>query len=293
MSRLAHLRDAVAPLALVEDGKIAPLAERLGGIGTLDELLTAGPEARELLAATTLADLPEAVAIEPGTLAAPLRAPSKIACVGLNYHDHCRETGMDPPAKPLIFAKFLSSLIGPDEAITWDPEVTQQVDWEAELAVVVGSRIHRASPAEAMAGVFGYTAANDVSARDVQFSDVQWVRGKSLDTFCPVGPWVVTAEEFGDPGDKALQCRVDGELKQDSNTAEMIFGTAEILSFLSHSFTLFPGDLVLTGTPWGCGGFREPPVFLAPGETVEVELEGVGTLRNPVVAFDSTEGNGR
>lgn len=293
MSRLAHLRDADAPLALVEDGKAAPLAEHLGGIGTLDELLVAGDEAREALAATTITDLPDAVAIEPGTLAAPLRAPSKIACVGLNYHDHCRETGMDAPERPLIFAKFLSSLIGPDEAISWDPEVTQQVDWEAELAVVVGSTIHRASPEEAMAGVFGYTAANDVSARDVQFSDVQWVRGKSLDTFCPVGPWVVTAEEFGDPQAKALKCRVDEEVKQDSNTAEMIFGVAEILSFLSHSCTLVPGDLILTGTPWGCGGFRKPPVFLAPGETVEVEVEGVGTLRNPVIPFDSTAGNGR
>jgi 2-keto-4-pentenoate hydratase/2-oxohepta-3-ene-1,7-dioic acid hydratase in catechol pathway len=291
VSKLAHLAGADAPLALVEDGKAAPLADHLGGIATLDELLVAGAEAREKVAATTLADLGEAVTIGEGTLAAPLRAPSKIACVGLNYHDHCRETGMDPPARPLIFAKFLSSLIGPDEPITWDPEVTSQVDWEAELAVIVGETIRRATPEEAMAAVYGYTAANDVSARDVQFSDVQWVRGKSLDTFCPVGPLVVTADEYGDPQDKALQCRVDGEVKQDSNTKEMIFGVAEILSFLSHSCTLVPGDLVLTGTPWGCGGFREPPVFLAPGETVEVELEGVGVLRNPVVDFDSSRGN--
>jgi 2-keto-4-pentenoate hydratase/2-oxohepta-3-ene-1,7-dioic acid hydratase in catechol pathway len=293
MSRLAHLADVDAPLALVEGGKAAPLADRLGGIGTLDELLTAGPEVREVIAGTTLADLGDAIEIGVGTLAAPLRAPSKIACVGLNFHDHCRETGMDPPERPLIFSKFLSSLIGPDAPITWDPELTSQVDWEAELAVVIGATIRRASPAEAMAGVFGYTAANDVSARDIQFSDVQWVRGKSLDTFCPVGPWVVSADEFGDPQDKRLSCRVDGEVKQDSNTSEMIFGVAEILSFLSHSCTLVPGDLVLTGTPWGCGGFREPPVFLAPGATVEVEVEGIGKLRNPVVDFDSTRGNAR
>lgn len=293
MSRLAHLRGADAPLALVEDGKVAPLAERLGGIGTLDELLSSGPEVREAVVGTTLADLPDPIQVEAGTLAAPLRAPSKIACVGLNYHDHCRETGMDAPERPLIFAKFLNSLIGPDEPISWDPGVTEQVDWEAELAVVVGTTIRRASPAEAMEGVFGYTAANDISARDVQFSDAQWVRGKSLDTFCPVGPWVVTAEEFGDPHDKALRCRVDGDLKQDSNTAEMIFGVAEILSFLSHSCTLVPGDLILTGTPWGCGGFGKPPTYLAPGDTVEVEVEGVGSLRNPVVPFDSTAGNGR
>ena len=291
MSKLAHLSGVDAPLALVEDGKVAPLADRLGGIGTLDELIVADPDAHTLVANTTLADLGEAVPVEEGTLAAPLRAPSKIACVGLNYHDHCRETGMDPPERPLIFAKFLSSLIGPDEPITWDPEVTSQVDWEAELAVIVGQTIQRAHPGGGDGRRLRLHRRNDVSARDVQFSDVQWVRGKSLDTFCPVGPWVVTAEEYGDPQSKALQCRVDGEVKQDSNTAEMIFGVAEILSFLSHSCTLVPGDLILTGTPWGCGGFREPPVFLAPGETVEVEVEGVGVLRNPIVDFDSSKGN--
>ena len=293
MSRFGHLRDSDAPLALIEGDLAAPLAPHLDGIGTLDELAAAGPAALETARGLTVGELDGAVTIEPGTLAAPLRAPSKIACVGLNFHDHCRETGMDPPERPLIFAKFLSSLSGPDDPITWDPEITSQVDWEAELAVVVGSTLRRASREEALEGVFGYTAANDVSARDVQFSDVQWVRGKSLDTFCPVGPSVVTADEFGDPQVKHLACRVDGEVKQDSSTAEMIFGVGEILSFLSHSCTLVPGDLVLTGTPWGCGGFRDPAVFLEAGQTVEVEVEGIGTLRNPVVGFDSTRGDGR
>ena len=293
MSRLGHLRDAESPLALIEGDLAAPLAPHLDGVGTVDELAAAGPAALDVVRGLAVADLDGAVTIGPGTLAPPLCAPSKIACVGLNFHDHCRETGMDPPERPLIFAKFLSSLSGPDDPITWDPEITSQVDWEAELAVVVGSTLRRASAEQALAGVFGYTAANDVSARDVQFSDVQWVRGKSLDTFCPVGPSVVTADDFGDPQGKHLECRVDGEVKQDSTTAEMIFGVAEILSFLSYSCTLMPGDLVLTGTPWGCGGFRKPPVFLAPGETVEVEVEGIGILRNPVVAFDSTRGDGR
>lgn len=288
MSRLAHLRDSTEPLALVEDDRVAPFAE-LSGFAGIDELAAAGQAGLDAVASLAEEAMAAAVPLEDGMLAAPLLAPPKIACVGLNFHDHCRETGMEPPAKPLIFAKFLSSLIGPEEPITWDPELTSEVDWEAELAVVIGATLRRSSPEEAMEGVFGYTCANDVSARDLQFGDGQWVRGKSLDTFCPVGPTVVTADEFGDPQAKRLRCLVDGEVKQDSSTAEMIFGVAEILSFLSHSCTLVPGDLVLTGTPWGCGGFRTPPTFLAPGEVVEVEVEDIGVLRNPVVAFDRAE----
>jgi 2-keto-4-pentenoate hydratase/2-oxohepta-3-ene-1,7-dioic acid hydratase in catechol pathway len=276
--RFAHLRDAERPLAVVDGDRVAPLA--LDGIGTIDELIAAGPDAWESARAAAEAD--QGAPLTPGMLAAPLTAPSKIACVGLNYHDHCRETGMEPPERPLIFAKFNSSLTGPDSAIKWPEGLTSQVDWEAELAVVIGRRIKAASESEALDAVFGYTAANDVSARDLQFSDQQWVRGKSLDTFCPVGPVLVTPDEFGDPQDKRLLARVNGETMQDSTTGEMIFGVAEIVSFLSHACTLEPGDLVLTGTPWGVGGFRDPPIFLAPGDTVEIEVEGVGVLNNEV-----------
>ena len=276
--RLAHLKDTERPLAVVDGDRVAPLS--LDGIATVDELIAAGPDAWE--SARNAASSHQGEALRAGMLAAPLAAPSKIACVGLNYHDHCRETGMEPPERPLIFAKFNSSLTGPDAPIEWPDDLTDQVDWEAELAVVIGRRTKRASESDALDAIFGYTAANDVSARDLQFSDQQWVRGKSLDTFCPVGPVVVTPDEFGDPQDKRLLARVNGETMQDSTTAEMIFGVAEIVSFLSHACTLEPGDLILTGTPWGVGGFRDPPVFLKPGDSVEIEVEGVGVLANDV-----------
>ena len=276
--RLAHLKAAARPLAVVEGDRVAPL--ELDGIATIDDLVAGGPDAWEAARAAAAGGPGEPLA--PGMLDAPLRAPSKVACVGLNYRDHCRETGMAAPERPLIFAKFPSSIIGADEPVEWPGELTQQVDWEVELAVVIGRRTRRASESEALDAVFGYTAANDVSARDLQFADQQWVRAKSIDGFCPLGPVIVTPDEFGDPQQKRLAARVNGETMQDSTTAEMIFGVAEIVSFLSQACTLEPGDLILTGTPWGVGGFRDPPVFLQPGDTVEVEVEGIGVLANEI-----------
>jgi 2-keto-4-pentenoate hydratase/2-oxohepta-3-ene-1,7-dioic acid hydratase in catechol pathway len=278
--RLAHLNAAARPLAVVEGDRVAPLA--MDGLATVDDLIGAGPDAWEAARAASATALEAGEALRPGMLDAPLASPSKIACVGLNYRDHCRETGMAAPERPLIFAKFPSSLVGPDTAIEWPNGLTEQVDWEVELAVVIGRRIRHAGAAEALDAIFGYTAANDVSARDLQFADQQWVRAKSIDSFCPLGPVIVTPDEFGDPQDKRLITRVNGDAMQDSTTAEMIFGVAEIISFLSRACTLEPGDLILTGTPWGVGGFRDPPVFLAPGDTVEVEVEGVGVLANNV-----------
>jgi 5-carboxymethyl-2-hydroxymuconate isomerase len=226
------------------------------------------------------------VALGPGDLDVPLRRCAKVACVGLNYADHIRETGLETPTRPLIFAKFASSVIASGEPLRWAADLTTQVDWEAELTVVIGRRMKDVEPEEALDGVFGYTVANDVSARDLQFADGQWVRAKSIDTFCPLGPVIVTADEFGDPQQKRILSRVNGELMQDSTTAEMIFSAAEIISFLSRSCTLEPGDLILTGTPWGVGGFRTPPVFLQAGDVVEVEVEGIGVLSNPVGGAD-------
>jgi 5-carboxymethyl-2-hydroxymuconate isomerase len=214
---------------------------------------------------------------------APLR-PRKVVAIGLNYADHCREAGMDAPRSPLVFAKWPSSVIGPDESIVVDSGLTERVDWEVELAVVIGRRLRNVAEADALAGVFGYTVANDVSARDVQFGDGQWVRGKSFDTFCPLGPAIVTADEVSDPQALALRTRVNGETVQDSNTAEMIFGVAQLIAFCSRSFTLEPGDVVLTGTPWGCGEFMDPVRSLAPGDVVECEVDGIGVLSNPVAA---------
>jgi len=209
--------------------------------------------------------------------------PGKIVAIGLNYMDHVRESGAEPPAKPLVFTKFTTSLIGDGEEIRIPKGLTERVDWEVELAVVIDRDARNVSEADALSYVRGYTVANDVSARDLQFADVQWVRAKSLDTFCPLGPVLVTADEIPDPQALRLICRVNGEVMQDANTDLMIFGVAELISFCSRSFTLEPGDVILTGTPWGCGEFMEPKRSLAAGDVVECEIEGIGTLRNPVV----------
>jgi 2-keto-4-pentenoate hydratase/2-oxohepta-3-ene-1,7-dioic acid hydratase in catechol pathway len=194
--RCAHLNAAERPLGVVEGNRVAAL--EMDGIATVDELIAAGPDMWDAARAAAAPALERgSEPLKPGMLDAPLRAPSKIACVGLNYHDHCRETGMAAPDRPLIFAKFPSSLVGPDAAIESPDGLTEQVDWEAELAIVIGRRIRHANAAEALEAIFGNTAANDVSARDLQFADQQWVRAKSIDTFCPVGPVIVTPDEFG------------------------------------------------------------------------------------------------
>jgi 5-carboxymethyl-2-hydroxymuconate isomerase len=267
----------------VSNGTSHPVLERDGALLSLD--VRAGTSLLDVIAAGADA-LPApragAAPLKGARIAAPLR-PGKIVAIGLNYMDHVRETGMDKPASPLVFTKFTSSVIGDGEEIRIDRAITRRVDWEVELAAVIGRRMTRVSEADALDHVFGYTAANDVSARDVQFSDGQWVRGKSLDTFCPLGPVIVTADEIPDPQALALRTLVNGEAVQDSSTSEMVFGVAELLSFCSHSFTLEPGDVVLTGTPWGCGEFMEPIRSLSAGDVVAVEIERIGTMTNPVV----------
>lgn len=213
-------------------------------------------------------------------LLAPVPRPGKVVAIGRNYKEHAAEEGADPPSAPLIFAKWPSSVIGHDAEIRWDPQLAGQVDYEAELAVVIGRRARGVTTRDALDYVLGYTCLDDISARDLQFGDGQWVRGKSLDTFCPMGPWIVTTDEIPDPQGLAIRCLVDGEVLQDANTAQMFFGVAEIVSYCSRSFTLEPGDVIATGTPAGVGAFRTPPRFLADGERVAVEIEGVGRLEN-------------
>lgn len=275
--RLAQTAGAPGrPVAVVGDG-VVPVDDPERGIHTLDDLVRAGPEALEAASGRAAAGQPA-----PAERAAPLTRPSKIVCVGLNYRDHAREAELELPAEPLLFAKFPSTIIGPGEAIAWPEGLTSQVDWEAELAVVVGAALRDADVEECADAVFGYTVANDVSARDLQFGDGQWTRGKSLDGFCPLGPEIVTADEVADPHALAIRTRVNDELVQDSNTSEMVFGIDQILSFCSHAFTLSPGDLVLTGTPAGVGGFQKPARFLDAGDSVEVEVEGIGVLPSPI-----------
>ena len=214
------------------------------------------------------------------TLAAPVTRPSKIIGIGLNYKDHAEEQKAKVPDVPVIFAKFPTTLIGPNEAIAWDAKVTGKVDFEGELAVVIGSRIQNCPESEALEAVFGYTCANDVSARDLQFRDIQLLRGKSLDTFCPLGPWIVTGDEIPNPNALKIQSWLNGRLMQDGNTSLMIFSIPVLVSFLSRHFTLLPGDVILTGTPRGVGVFRNPPVFMKEGDEVAVEIERVGRLVN-------------
>ncbi len=213
----------------------------------------------------------------------PIERPGKIVCVGLNYRAHAEEQGAKLPERPMLFAKWATALAGPGDPIPL-PSITQAVDYEGELAVVIGSRVKGVSAGNALEAVRGYLCANDVTARDLQQADRQFTRSKSLDGFCPIGPALVPAADVGDPQSLRLRTLVNGEVRQDTSTADMIFGVAELIAFVSEAITLEPGDLLLTGTPSGVGVFRDPPVFLADGDEVTVEIERVGSLTNPVRA---------
>jgi len=213
----------------------------------------------------------------------PIERPGKIVCVGLNYRAHAEEQGAQLPERPLLFAKWPTALSGPGDPILLPP-ITSAVDYEGELAVLIGSRVKGVSAANALEAVRGYLCANDVTARDLQRADRQFTRSKSLDGFCPVGPAFVPAADVGDPQSLRLRTLVNGEVRQDSSTSDMIFTVAELIAFVSEAITLEPGDLLLTGTPSGVGVFRDPPVFLADGDVVTVEIEKIGSLTNPVRA---------
>jgi 2-keto-4-pentenoate hydratase/2-oxohepta-3-ene-1,7-dioic acid hydratase in catechol pathway len=216
-------------------------------------------------------------------LLAPLPQPRKLICVGLNYLDHAKETGAEVPKVPTIFNKFSTAVIGPGDNIVL-PKVSKSPDYEAELAFVIG-RGGRHIAAQAWADhVFGYTILNDVSARDYQRATSQWLMGKTFDTFAPLGPWIVTTDEIADPHMLDIQLEINGEVLQKSNTRELIFKIPDLIAFLSSVFTLEPGDIVSTGTPAGVGFTRNPPRFLRAGEEVAITIQGIGELRNPIVA---------
>jgi len=214
-------------------------------------------------------------------LLAPIPRPPKIVCVGLNYADHVREQGIEPPKEPLFFLKSCNTICGPGDSIRLPPNSTQ-VDYEAEFAVVMGKGGSRIPVDKAYEHVAGYMILNDVSARDMQFGDKQWFRSKSCDTFAPCGPWIVTKDEVPDPHNLSISLTLNGETMQDSSTNNLIFNVPRLISELSQSLTWEPGDLISTGTPPGVGVFRKPPVFLKPGDTVSITVERLGTLTNPV-----------
>jgi 2-keto-4-pentenoate hydratase/2-oxohepta-3-ene-1,7-dioic acid hydratase in catechol pathway len=270
-------------LAVVDGDRWLPATEvAIDGPLTMAQLIEGGERALESLrrGAADAAIARSGRPLADARLLAPLPRPAKIVAIGRNYREHAAEEGVEPPPAPLIFAKFPSAVIGPGAEIRWDPELTSQVDYEAELAVVIGRRARNVTIAAALDHVLGYTCLNDVSARDLQFGDGQWVRGKSLDTFCPMGPALVTADEIGDPQDLAIRCLVGDEEVQAARTSAMYFGVAEIISHASRSFTLEPGDVIATGTPGGVGVFRDPPRFLTDGDRVTVEIERIGRLEN-------------
>ena len=216
---------------------------------------------------------------------APITNPEKVVCVGLNYRDHAEEGDNPIPETPVLFSKFPTAVTGPDDEIRWDPDLTEKVDYEAEFVVVIGREARRVSRADALDHVAGFLVGNDVSARDLQHGDGQWVRGKSLDSFAPIGPELVTTDEVSDPHDLDIWAEVNGERLQDSSTSNLIFGIDELVSFCSQAFTLEPGDLLFTGTPPGVGVYREPPVLLSDGDEVTVGVEELGELTN-TCAFD-------
>jgi 2-keto-4-pentenoate hydratase/2-oxohepta-3-ene-1,7-dioic acid hydratase in catechol pathway len=217
-------------------------------------------------------------------LLAPIPDPPKVICVGLNYRDHAAESGAPIPKEPVLFSKFATAIIGPEEPIRL-PAVSREVDFEAELVLVVGKKGRHLRASAALDHLAGCTIGHDVSARDWQLKKdgKQWLAGKTFDTFAPIGPVLVTADEIADPHNLAIRLRLNGQTMQDSNTRQMIFRAGDILAYVSQIVTLEPGDLIFTGTPPGVGFARKPPVFLKDGDVVEVEIEGLGVLRNPVV----------
>jgi len=311
MRLVAHLDDLDLPVAgiLVGD-RVLTLAVLAELAGLREELAFLDP--RWLLAededlAETRAALERALASGmAGVPAASLRLapplePGKIVCVGQNYASHVLEQGLPLPTRPMLFAKFANAVVGDGDPVI-HPATTHALDLEAELAVVIGRRARRVAAAVALAHVAAYTTANDISARDLQGSrpalrdgergDGQWLRAKGSDTFLPLGPCLVTADELGDPGDLRVRgfhtagggLAAGREMQvQDGRTSDMVFPVADLIAFISESITLEPGDLVITGTPSGVGVFRKPPVFLEPGDVVRVEVEGIGSLANPVV----------
>jgi 2-keto-4-pentenoate hydratase/2-oxohepta-3-ene-1,7-dioic acid hydratase in catechol pathway len=220
--------------------------------------------------------------LEVDKLLAPV-APPNVICIGLNYRKHAEESKMEIPRSPLVFMKATTTVCNPGDPILIPHMAPNEVDYECELALVIGRPARNVKAADAQSYVLGYTCGNDVSARDAQLGDKQWVRGKSFDNFCPLGPYLVKGEGF-DPDNAGIRTRVNGKVLQDSNTNDLIFSTSRLVEFLSHNFTLLPGTVIMTGTPYGVGFARKPPVFLKHGDVAEIEIDGIGVLKNPVVA---------
>ena len=275
--KLATLRrdgDTVA-IRLDDDGAV-----EIAGLADVGELL-ADPDWRAIATAAAGRFLPIGDIPDDGW-APVVPAPRKIVCVGVNYREHIREMGREEPDFPTLFTKYPESLVGAGDAIVLPPHAADAVDWEAELAVVIGTRVRRADEATAAAAIAGYTVLNDVSMRDWQNRTLQWLQGKSFENSTPVGPVLATVDEV--PASARITTEVEGELLQDGRIDDLVFGPAAMVAYISQIFPLDPGDIVATGTPGGVGHARTPPRYLAPGQVVVTTIEGIGSLRNTVVA---------
>ncbi len=265
------------PGLLDGQGKIRDLSDKIPDIGP-DQL---SPESLATLAGIDPASLP--LVEDQPRLGPPVTGTSKIVCIGLNYSDHAAETGATAPEEPIVFMKATTAIIGPYDSIVI-PRSSTKTDWEVELGIVIGSRASYVAANEAFDYVAGYCAFNDVSERAFQLERLgQWTKGKSCDTFAPIGPWLVTKDEVPDPQNLHLWLEVDGRRYQDGTTATMIFNVQKLVSYLSHFMTLLPGDVIATGTPPGVGLGQKPPVFLKAGQTVRLGIDGLGEQRTPVV----------
>ncbi len=285
MRLLTYERAGEPRLGLLAGDRIVDVAEASGGAlpGDMLSFIERGEPA--LKAARSVTDSDSSIPRAGTKLLAPIPRPARnIVCVGLNYAEHASESRVTTgiPEVPVYFTKPPSTVIGPDAAIPWHGHVSRRIDWEVELVAVIGRRGRDITEDQALAFVFGYTVGNDITARDLQARHQQWYKGKGLDGFCPLGPWIVTADEIPDPQALRLQLRVNGEPKQDARTDDMIFSVAKLISAWSQGMTLEPGDLLMTGTPSGVGFARKPPEYLQPGDVVEAEIDAIGLLRNTV-----------
>ena len=252
-----------------------------GGFGRLenDKVIPLGQDIMEFLQTGVVNGDGEGLPLSGLRLLAPVRKPGKIICVGLNYRDHAAETGLAVPADPPLFCKFANSVADPGVTVKV-PRVVTNLDYEAELGVVIGRTARDVSVADALGYVAGYVCANDVSARELQFRTSQWTAGKAIDAFLPMGPMLITPDELGDPQQLPIRCWVNGELRQDGSTADMIFGVAELIAYVTRTMTLEPGDVLVTGTPGGVGMSSSPPRYLSEGDEVSVEIGALGRLSN-------------
>ena len=282
MRLVSYLEGDSDRLGIEKDGRVLSADHMVtGGPRTMSAMLEDGAGMLARLRLAVDAPWPDSgTSVDDLMLLSPVPRPGKVIAVALNYSEHASEGGKGAPPNPVIFAKFSSSVVGHRADIVWDPRLTDAVDYEAELGVIIGRTARNVTESQALDHVLGYACLDDVSARDLQFADKQFVRAKSLDTFCPVGPALVTADEIADPQALRIRCLVNGEVRQDASTADMIHGVAELVAFCSRAFTLHPGDIIATGTPSGVGWYRKPKTVLKDGDQVVVEIEGIGRLVN-------------